>query len=213
MAAESFATSFYEFNQALCSSRPVFTAKTVNLVDTQSIAFLIEQTLGTNSGQLIPYVSPSFFEYPLVNPNTRIAACVQTGNVVGTSFLNTSLPIALAGYAVLSQVAFLGKAPINPLTNQKVSDGDFVIVWPEESTDCTLVGFDVTIAPSLTGTIGTSVSAGSAQLPGISVSRPGNASFTRVPITLSNYKDGSSSVSIVAHYQVPETSTLIVVPK
>jgi hypothetical protein len=209
--------TLYGWNQDLCAAKDTFSAKNTNLVDTQSIAFISNQAIVTANTEVPPFVNASFFEFPLSAPSKRVAACVQTSAVVGTSFLNTTLPIAQAGMAVVSQVAFLGKIPLNA-SNTQIADGEFHVVWPEGTSEVFIAGLDVDV--STASSVGNNTNVGPFDKSAVQLSRPSvivngvntGSPVTVVDINLQSYVAGSTQVAIVAHFLVPDTSALLIAP-
>jgi hypothetical protein len=209
--------NYISWNQTLCENKPVFSAAKTNQVDQESIVYSSLAALGgLTAAEPTPFVNPSFVEYPLAAPTTRVTATVETAAVVGSSFLNTTLPIPVAGMSILSQVAFMGAIPLDA-TSTAVADAEFHIVWPEGTTETTLVGLDVNVASTSTNAVN-GVS-GSAARPAVKVTRTTvldplsqtqvGASVTLVDLTLAGYTAGSTQVAIVAHFSLPNTSRLL----
>jgi hypothetical protein len=190
-----FASSLHEWNQTLCQNRPVFSAKTVNLVDTQSIAFISELELNTVGG----FSDPS--SYLIYGATQKIKAYSAPQELA----LCGPLPVGIPPTPEFAGNEY--SAYILPFGGDIASGGTMTIVWPPPApnaagtvTQVYITGHEVSI-DELNGKVGTVLPQQPLQKTW-TVVRDGAAPSQEVTLGLSGFRAGVSP-SILLHFIVP----------
>lgn len=112
-------TTFYGFNQKLCECKPVFSARTINQVDTESIAFISRFQLNTvgsfsDSGSFLIY-GPATGKFKSTSAPQELALSGDLSPAIKTVTLAAKQELGL--YIV-------------SLGGDNIVSGDLTIVWP-----------------------------------------------------------------------------------
>lgn len=197
MSKAAFQQTFYDWNQKLCESKPVFTADTFNLVDTQSIAFISELELNT-VGQ---FDAPaSFLTYG--TEGFQAQSCPQEGALSGDVPLDVRPPqgqnLELAYY-------------ILPLGGDTPATGRLTILWPEPEEGASGATEQVWVAGRdvrITEATGTGVAGADADGSAWNVTRDGLVNQQNVELRFAQFRSGITPHLVLYFYRpvVPEAN-------